>query len=207
MRHRIPTLLLLSAVPAAISGAATRQNSTPQTRNDQPFQPIVEAAMPEGFPATTPVGEIQLKKYPAYRMARASIADGRPFWKLFAHIKLRGIAMTSPVQMDYRPDAQSELTQKTMAFLYGNSGIGRVGKDGAVEVLDIPASIVVSIGMRGARTSERVRAASDQLRAWLDDRSDEFEATGGTRVMGYNSPFIPERQRYYEVQLPVSAKK
>ena len=36
------------------------------------FQPIKEAEMPKDFPGYTPVGQIEVKQYPAYRKASAS---------------------------------------------------------------------------------------------------------------------------------------
>ena len=37
--------------------------------DDREFKPIVEAEMPEGFPQYTPVRDVQIKRYPAYRKA------------------------------------------------------------------------------------------------------------------------------------------
>ena len=63
----------------------------------------VVAALPEGFPDPTPAGEIQIKRYPAYRLARSKMsgADSVAFWTLFLHIKKNEIAMTAPVEMTY----------------------------------------------------------------------------------------------------------
>lgn len=38
---------------------------------DPDFKPLVEAKMPAGFPGHTPVGTVEIKKYPAYRKAQA----------------------------------------------------------------------------------------------------------------------------------------
>ncbi|MHC4956514.1 MAG: fasciclin domain-containing protein, partial [Planctomycetota bacterium] len=78
------------------------------------FKPIIEADLPEGFPAPGPVGEVSLKLYPKYRAARA---NGRAsFWTLFTHIKKNKIAMTAPVEMAVS-DEGGDLKQTNMAFL------------------------------------------------------------------------------------------
>ena len=51
------------------------------------FRPLIEAELPRGFPPPTPVGELELKQYPAYRMAQTDSASGNDFWTLFQHIK------------------------------------------------------------------------------------------------------------------------
>jgi hypothetical protein len=50
---------------------------------------------------------------------------------------------------------------------------------------------------------DRVRAA----RAAIEERlgaSPAWRRAGEWRVMGYNSPMIPEAKRLYEIQLPVA---
>ena len=39
------------------------------------FTPFQEAKLPQGFPELTPVGEIQVKTYPKYRLARVEMED------------------------------------------------------------------------------------------------------------------------------------
>ena len=65
---------------------------------DLEFEPLIEADLPEGFPAPTPVREVELKTYPVYRIARADMKDGSDngaFWQLFQHIKKNDIPMTA----------------------------------------------------------------------------------------------------------------
>ena len=117
-------------------------------REDTGFKPVVEAPLPDGFPTYTPVGEIEVKKYPAYRKAETS---GRvAFWTLFEHITSAGIAMTAPVEMTYQKDGPPVGKERAMAFLYGNKSIGTPGQKGNVEVVDVPAATVVSMGMRAS---------------------------------------------------------
>ncbi len=68
----------------------------------------ITTPLPEGYPAPTPPGAIELKTYPSLRRAEfraetnnSDIGMNVAFFPLFNHIKRRDIAMTSPVEMDY----------------------------------------------------------------------------------------------------------
>ena len=175
------------------------------------FRPWMEAQLPDGFPEFTPVHHIEVKALPGYRMARASLPSARDqrgnqaFWKLFNHIQRNSIAMTAPVQMDYRSSTvDSEMA--SMAFLYGSPETGTPGRDlsdSTVEVIDNPPQIVVSIGLRGRMNQNAVDRGHRALLSWLTDRKSEYRSTGPLRRMGYNSPFIPEDRSFYELQIPV----
>lgn len=165
------------------------------------FQPVVEAPMPEGFPAYTPVGQIEVKQYPAYRKAEAS---GRAaFWTLFQHITTSGISMTAPVEMTFQADGPPVGREQAMAFLYGDKKLGSAGTKGGVAVTDVPPATVVCIGMRGERNEKAVVEAERRLRDWLTQNQGRFEQTGPVRIMGYNSPFLARDRQFYEVQIPV----
>lgn len=174
-----------------------------QTYETLVFKPIIEAELPRGFPGPTPVGEIELKRYPAYRMALADSRGGSAFWTLFRHIKTEGIAMTAPVQMDYQASASQDPAQRSMAFLYGSPDFGEPVAAGPVRVVDVPPGTVIGIGLRGVRTPQKVTEARDQLLGWLSANSERYARSGELRVMGYNSPFVPAARRYFEVQIPV----
>lgn len=168
------------------------------------FRPIIEADMPEGFPPPTPVGEIEVKRYPTYRMARAdSRSGGSAFFTLFQHIKENDISMTAPVEMEFSSGESGKPTEQSMAFLYGKPTLGNAGEHGSVEVVDVRDMEVVSLGARGAFDGEKVAEAERRLQSWLAERADQYAADGPIRVMGYNSPFVPRDRRYYEVQIPV----
>jgi len=69
----------------------------------------ISTPLPEGYPLPTPPDAIDLKTYPSVRRAEFSSDGSNPdigmnmgFFPLFNHIKRRDIAMTSPVEMDYR---------------------------------------------------------------------------------------------------------
>ena len=122
------------------------------------------------------------------------------FWSLFAHIKANGIAMTAPVELGY--DASDRQTkERTMAFLYGDPAMGKMGRRGPAEVVDVPAMSVVSIGVRGEQTSEAMSGARQRLESWLDAHKAQYTASGP--VMAYNSPFVPRERNFFEVQIQV----
>lgn len=173
------------------------------------FRPVMEAKLPEGFPEPTPVGEIQVKSYPAYRLARTAMAgkkgEGPAFFALFDHITRNGVAMTAPVELTYGATGERALTGESMAFLYEHARLGKAGKDGNVVVVDVPAMTAVSIGLRGEYSPQRIADAQVRLETWLRQHAG-YEVAGPLRVMGYNSPMVPTDRRYAEVQLPVRVK-
>jgi hypothetical protein len=171
--------------------------------DDLTFQPVAEAELPAGVPGFQALNEIELRHYPTYRMVRSAMRGGAmgAFWPLFNHIKEREIAMTTPVQIDYRQDGQRQ-REASMAFLYGSPSLGPTGKAGEVEVVDVPAMTVLTIGSRGYDRPARVAELRARLADWLA-RHPEWELAGAVRTMGYNSPSIGGERRYFEVQLPV----
>ena len=173
------------------------------TADEERFQPILEADLPDGFPPPTPVGTIEVKQYPEYRKATSS---GRAaFWTLFRHIQRNNISMTAPVEMTYSGADSERLQEQSMAFLYGSTELGNPGWEGAVEIADVPAATVVSIGVRGPRTDPAVLQAHHRLEAWLESRESEFVIAGPVRVMAYNSPFVRPDRQFFEVQIPIEA--
>ena len=168
---------------------------------EKEFSPINEAKMPVGFPRYTPVGAVQVKRYPAYRKAEADVKGGRAFWTLFSHIKQNDIAMTAPVEMTY-PDRERP-REATMAFLYGHAKMGRAGRQNKVQVVDVPPREVISTGVRGPRTTKSVAEARDRLEAWLEANEDLYTVDGQLRVMAYNSPFVPRDRNFFEVEIPI----
>lgn len=185
---------LIAAEPSAQAG---------DVRESAGFKPLVEAPLPDGFPTYTPVGEIEVKHYPAYRKAEAS---GRvAFWTLFQHISSAGISMTAPVEMTYQDDGPPVGKERSMAFLYGNKNVGAPGQQGNVDVIDVPAATVVSLGMRGQRSDGALVQAERRLRKWLEQNEGQYEQAGPVRVMGYNSPFVARDRQFFEVQIPIRA--
>ncbi len=163
------------------------------------FVPAAEADLPAGFPGPAPAGRLVLKRYPPYRAARAEGGRGA-FWTLFTHIKRNDVAMTAPVEMTL--EGGDGAAVRDMAFLYGRPDLGRAGRDGPVEVLDLPGATVLSVGLNGPVTEERAAAARRAIEARLAS-DPSLEAAGEYRLLGYNSPMIPEARRFYEIQRPV----
>lgn len=177
--------------------AADLQRAARDVHDMLAFRPIAEAELPKGFPSFTGVGVIEVKQYPVYRKAVA-----KKFGTLFRHITANGISMTTPVEMKMAETPKGELAQESMAFLYGSTEIGEPGTDGSVQVLDTESIKVVSMGLRGPRRREVVADAARRLKRWLN-ANPQYEAAGVLRVMGYNSPFVPRAEQYFEVQLPL----
>ena len=173
---------------------------------DLTFAPVAEADLPKGLPGFQALDELELRHYPTYRMVRTGMKGGQfgAFWPLFNHIKQNEIAMTTPVQIDYRADGERE-REATMAFLYGSQALGAPGSDGKVEVVDVPAMTVLTIGSRGYDRPSRVAELRARIDAWLAQHP-EWQVAGEMRTMGYNSPSVGAERRYFEVQVPVQPR-
>lgn len=177
----------------------------------------IEAPLPEDYPPPTPPEMIELKTYPVVRRAeyraagRTSIGMNLGFWPLFNHITKREIAMTSPVEMDYRTREGGEPLAAvaptgswTMSFLYRSRELGPTGADGRVVVVDAPAVTVVSVGILGPYGVDTTNRGVAELRAWFAKQS-AWEPAGNPRALHYNGPSIPNDLRWSEVQMPVRA--
>jgi hypothetical protein len=197
------TLAAMSLSTLVGMGVLTVRAMSASRAAAEDFKPIKEADTPDGFPPYTPVGQIEVKQYPAYRKATAS--GMVEFWTLFNHIKENNIPMTAPVEMDYGDPSTDRPAERSMSFLYEKPDVGSAGTKGRVEVVDVPAATVVSIGCRGSQTTAAVTEARKKLLAYLDEHKAEHAAAGPVRVLGYNSPFVPRDRNYFEVQIPVKA--
>jgi hypothetical protein len=172
------------------------------------FRPRMEAERPKGFPEFGVVDEIELRDYPAYTMARTTAKGGstRAFWPLFQHIQKNDIAMTTPVQMDWQPGQDGDRRPATMAFLYGDPATQPAHIADGVEVVAVPAATVLSLGAIGNDRPAVVEAMLARLQGWLA-ANPAYEAAGPMRTMGYNSPMVPNDERFFEVQLPVRRRE
>jgi hypothetical protein len=171
---------------------------------DLRFELYEQAPLPDGFPPTAPVDETVLKRYPAYRMARADMGSANmsgPFMKLFRHIQDADIAMTAPVQVDLGDDGRSR--GGTMAFLYRHPDQGTAGRADAVEVVDVPAGMALAIGARGNESPQRLAEFVAALEQRLASHRGLLERAGPVRTMGYNDPRVPASRRFFEVEIPV----
>lgn len=168
------------------------------------FRPRMEAELPVGFPAPQSVGELELREYPHYRMVRTAMRGGSmgAFWPLFRHIEKNGIAMTTPVQMDWSNDG-SRSRPVQMAFLYGDPGIEPAEVQKGVEVVAMPAMLVLSIGAIGDDRADVIEELQTRIAAFVAANASTYAIDGAPRTMGYNSPMVPRDQRYFELQVPL----
>lgn len=208
-RERIAVAVEPLAAKEAPQSAVKEAVSTLRAiATDLVFVPRMEADRPRGFPAFTPVGEIEVLDYPAYRMARVVVAPRgvlpreSSFWTLFRHIQSRGIPMTAPVEMSH---GERGAALSSMAFLYASTDVGELGRDGSIEIVDAPAARVASLGMRGASSEARILRARDALEAWIA-RDPTLEIAGPARSMGWHGPSVPVERKYFEVQIPIRTK-
>lgn len=213
-----PSVGFVSVSPAPAPGESKRVGGDLESRIERTSSGFrsgsskITTPLPEGYPDPTPPGAIDVKSYPSVRRAQVTRSGGMDwgmnmaFWPLFRHIERRGIAMTSPVEMDLpglREPDRTKPTSWTMSFLYRTDDLGPTGRDkGDVEVVDVEPTTVVSIGFRGAYGLSRVRTELEALEQWLADQSEWVDA-GEARVLYYNGPEARNRDKWGEVQIPV----
>lgn len=174
-------------------------------------QARIDTPLPVGYPPPTAPGAIELKRYPIVRRAEVSSASPADmgmnvaFWPLFQHIQRRDIAMTSPVEMDYRGMEDGKPDGWTMSFLYRERDQGPVGKDGIVTVGDAPPLTVIAIGMTSSYGTRSFTEGLAALDAWLASQT-AWERVGDPRAMHYNGPDVRPQDRWMEVQIPVRTR-
>jgi hypothetical protein len=93
-----------------------------------------------------------------------------------------------------------------MAFLYANQAIGAPGTEGEVEIVDVPAARVLSIGHRGSMSERNMQEKKSELDAWLAAHP-EWEVCGPWRTMGWNSPMVADARKFWELQVHVRLKE
>ncbi len=203
--QKCPNNVIIAEQLLAATSGAEFEKALRSANSLLTFKMKEEAELPEGFPQPTPAGEIQVKSYPAYRLARTASQNDSAFFTLFAHITLNRIAMTAPVEMTYStPETDKQPQQTDMAFLYSEPTLGKLGnKLGGVKVEDIPAMMTVSIGLKGDSYLKKLSSVERRLEDWLSKHGTEYERAGNLRVLGYNSPGVQSESRYYEVELPI----
>lgn len=187
------------------SSERSLRRAVDQLVSDLTFRPYMEAPLPEGWPEFAAIDEIEIKSYPAYRMARTSmnrVQDVGAFWVLFNHIKERDIAMTAPVQVDYS-EAGQRREKASMAFLYRTKDLGPTGRAGRADVVDVEPITVVSIGARGQDRRSRVAELQERIEEWLRSAGEDYEVVGPMRVLTHNGPMVRGKRRYFEVQIPI----
>lgn len=171
----------------------------------------ITTPLPAGYPDPTPPGAIDIKSYPVVRRAEATgsmnpdLGMNFAFFPLFQHIKKRDIAMTSPVEMDYKgiePGDTDGVDSWTMSFLYRTTDLGPTGEFGDVKVQDLPSMTVVAAGGKGSYSISTVKRHVKALYEWIE-ANPEWERAGEPRGLFYNGPEQRSRDKWYEVQVPI----
>ncbi len=216
---RLPTFALGLAIFTTFLTIPSRADEPKQeAKQVEPKAADGDAPLPEGFPDATKPGTVEVKTYPAYRSAVATVekattrSGNMMFFPLFNHIQKNDIAMTAPVintfktpKMVETPGAKGEVT---MEFLYRSPKQGKTGRDSAmIEVLDHPEQKFVCLGYQGDMSDEGMRAGVARLNEWIEEHKAEWQADGPPRSLGYHGPMTPSAQRLWEVQVPVKAVK
>ena len=206
-----------SAMSIPAPGAAVRVGgdlTTSITGRDGDFRSgpcRIDTPLPAGYPPPTPPGAIELKTYPAVRLAQVT-GSGNPdrgmnrtFWPLFNHIKKHDISMTSPVEMNYtglRDDAPARPDAWSMAFLYRTPDLNEPGVEGEVTVRDVHPVTVLASGMKGNYSMSLVEQGRSAIETFLDSNPN-WKVVGDWRALYYNGPALLYWNKWAEVQVPV----
>ena len=161
----------------------------------------VTVSAAESYFPKTPVGEIELKEIPAAKLIATDsdqhyFSDNNGlFGPLFRYISANDIAMTTPVE--------AEMTPGRMYFYIGGEAADRdLQPTEEVDVLELPARRVASIGSRGSYSKRNFDEAESELRAWLE-QNEQFHAVGEARGIFWNGPFTPGFLKRFEVHVSV----
>ena len=157
-------------------------------------------AYEQAFPKT-PVGEIEVKTLPASKLI-ACHGQGDYFDRsdslfrpLFRYIQENDIAMTTPVE--------AEILPSVMYFYIGADAANRpLTKTDTIDVVELPARTVLSLGIRGGYSSENFAKGEALLRAWLSVQ-EGYRAAGPARAIYWNGPFTPWPLKRSEIHLPI----
>lgn len=157
-------------------------------------------AAEQAFPPS-PIGTPELKTLPAGLLLK-STGTGNYFEEsntlfrpLFNYISERDIAMTTPVE--------AKIDRAEMYFWVAPSQRTKVaGSAKGVEVVEIAARTVASLGARGGYSAQNYTKIRNELLAWLAARSD-LEAVGAPYAVYWSGPFTPAFLKRFEVHVPV----
>lgn len=180
----------------------------------------IAAPLPAGFPSPTADGEIEVKQYPAYRAATVqysgelSQAANSSFNPLYRHISSNDISMTAPVETRYPAStleanemaSGDEQGEAYVSFLYRNTEVYPEQVSQNIQVEDIEAMTVVSLGLKGSYSYSSYQQNIKRLQNWLD-RHPEYQVVGSPRRFFYDAPFVPEALKRSEIQVPIRIQR
>ncbi len=176
---------------------------------------VAFAPLPEGFPSPTANGEIEVKRYPAYRAATVrrtgelSQAANRAFSPLFRHISANDVSMTAPVEIRYplstleaKQGASPDDGEAYVSFLYRTTDIYPEQVAQGIQVEDMAPMTVVSLGYRGGYSFQSYEQGLQRLKVWLGKRQ-EYQVVSPPRRLFYDGPYIPDPLKRSEIQIPI----
>ena len=150
----------------------------------------------------TEVDEIEVKILPPSKvMQSSSEADSyfsennNLFSPLFRYLKDNELAMTTPVEADIE-------NPKMRFFIETSKADINYKSNNQVEILEIPARKVVSIGIRGSYTEANFQEGKAKLEKWLNE-NEEYVPNGKAYAVYWNAPFVPGFLKKSEVHIPV----
>ena len=152
----------------------------------------------------TEVGKIEVKDLPATRALEAAASTGyfeggnRTFMTLFRYIRSNELAMTIPVE--------AEITPARMRFFVDRNVTRKLPSgDSGVNVLDLPARKVVSLGLRGGYSQENFEEGVTKLREWLAGNPD-WVAKSEPYAVYWNGPFTIWFAKRSEAHIRISPR-
>ena len=151
----------------------------------------------------TEVGQIQILELSPSRLIESKKEgsyfehSNSLFRKLFKFIKDNEIAMTVPVE--------GELNDAKMRFYIGEDVPADIKSSENVEVKEMPARTVASIGSKGSYKEKNVAKALEKLELWLADQK-HLEQDGEAYAVFWNAPFTPWFLKRFDVHIPVKEK-
>ena len=171
------------------------------------------APLPEGFPELTAPNQIEVKHYPSYRAAtyetkgELSKAANQAFSPLYQHISTNNISMTAPVETRYPASTLEGSTsgEAEVSFLYRSAEIVPAEITDNIELKDIPAMTVVSLGLKGAYSYESYQQGLKRLTNWLEKNPD-YQRVGNPRRFFYDGPYVPDGMKRSEIQIPIEKR-
>lgn len=112
--------------------------------------------------------------------------------------------MTATVETRYPVSTlEGDLSgQAEVSFLYRTPEINPSDIDSQIEVKDIPAMTVVSLGLKGAYSYESYQDGLKRLTQWLNNHP-EYERVGNPRRFFYDGPYVPDVLKRSEIQIPI----